>query len=64
MKVGDLVELSMKRWRLFRKEELRDSDKVGIVIHTNPPYLVTVQWYTGHETVEFRENIRHFKGVR
>jgi hypothetical protein len=64
VKVGDLVELSMKRWRLFRKEELRDPDKVGIVIHANPPYLFTVQWCTDHETVELRENIRHFKGVR
>ena len=64
MKVGDLVELSMERWRLFKKEEYRDPDKVGVVVHTWNPFVVTVQWSTGRETVELREHIRRFKGVR
>ena len=87
MKVGDLVELSMERWRLFKKEEYRDIDKVGVVVHawsrssadieeyrdidkvgvvvhTWNPFVVTVQWSTGRETVELREHIRRFKGVR
>ena len=64
MKVGDLVELSMERWRLFKKEEYRDIDKVGVVVHAWTPYVVTVQWSTGRETVELREHIRRFKGVR
>ena len=64
MKVGDLVELSMERWRLFKKEEYRDIDKVGVVVQNNTRWLLTVQWSTGRETVEFRKNIRHFKGVR
>ena len=64
MKVGDLVELSMERWRLFKKEEYRDIDKVGVVVHAWTPDLFTVQWSTGRETVELREHIRRFKGVR
>jgi len=64
MKVGDLVELSMERWRLFKKEEYRDIDKVGVVVQIPTRWILTVQWSTGRETVEFRKNIRHFKGVR